>query len=117
MNLITFARAILRITKQKFSNTKYERLNLFLLIERIFLKKGSQINIVQATYEETNRCYKLLVSDTQKMIKLSLREKCPNTEFFSGPYIPSFGLNAGKYGPEKTPDLDTFHTVFNLGCY
>ena len=23
----------------------------------------------------------------------SLREKCPNTEFFSGPYFPAFGLN------------------------
>ena len=47
-------------------------------------------------------------------------------EVFSGPYFPVFGLNmeiyevnvnsvfspnAGKYGPEKTPYLDTFHTV------
>ena len=23
----------------------------------------------------------------------SLRENCPNTEFFSGPYFPSFGQN------------------------
>ena len=43
---------------------------------------------------------------------------------FSGPYFPAFGLNAeryevslvfspnaGKYGPEKTPYLDTFHAV------
>ena len=29
---------------------------------------------------------------------------------FSGPYFPAFG-NAGKYGPEKAPYLDTFHTV------
>ena len=57
--------------------------------------------------------------------------------FFSGPYFPVFGLNAeiysksvnlrihpnrGKYGPEKTPYLDTFHTVkrdinlFHKGC-
>ena len=28
-----------------------------------------------------------------------------------GPYFPSFGLNMGKYRPEKTPYLDTFHTV------
>ena len=34
----------------------------------------------------------------------SLREKCPNTEFF-------FVQNAGKYGPEKTPNLGTFHPV------
>ena len=35
---------------------------------------------------------------------------------FSGPYFPAFGLdtespNAGKYGLEKTPYLDTFHAV------
>ena len=55
------------------------------------------------------------------MYTLSLREKCPDMEFFSGPYFPAFGLNteylpvfspnAGKYGPEKTPPLDTFHAV------
>ena len=28
-----------------------------------------------------------------------------------GPYFPVFGLNAGKYGPEITPYLDTFHAV------
>ena len=42
-------------------------------------------------------------------------------EVFSGPYFPAFELNterygvfssnAGKYGPEKTPYLDTFHAV------
>ena len=30
-----------------------------------------------------------------------------------GPYFPVFGLDAGKYGPEKTPYLDTFHAVDN----
>ena len=34
----------------------------------------------------------------------SLREKCPNTELF-------FVKNAGKYGPVKTPNLDTFYPV------
>ena len=29
----------------------------------------------------------------------------------SGPYFPTFGLNTGKYGPGKTPYLDTFHSV------
>ena len=33
-----------------------------------------------------------------------LREKCPNSVQISG-------SNAGKYGPEKTPYLDTFHAV------
>ena len=31
---------------------------------------------------------------------------------FTGPYFPAFGLNTGKYGPEKTPYLDTFRAVF-----
>ena len=30
---------------------------------------------------------------------------------FSGPYSPVFGLNTGNYVPEKTPYLDTFHSV------
>ena len=47
---------------------------------------------------------------------LPLREKCPNTEFFLVRIFPHsgwiFSPNAGKYGPEKTPYLDTFHAVF-----
>ena len=30
---------------------------------------------------------------------------------FSGLYFPVFSPNTGKYGPEKTPYLDTFHAV------
>ena len=30
---------------------------------------------------------------------------------FSDPYFPVFGRNTGKYGPEKTPHLDTFYAV------
>ena len=30
---------------------------------------------------------------------------------FSGPYFPVFSPKTGKYGPEKIPYLDTFHTV------
>ena len=30
---------------------------------------------------------------------------------FPGPYFPTFGLTVGKYGPEKSPYLDTFHRV------
>ena len=50
--------------------------------------------------------------------------KCVQIRSFSGPYFPAFGLNrrdtshlsvfspnAGKYGQEKTPYLDTFHAV------
>ena len=31
------------------------------------------------------------------IIKPSLCEKCPNTEFFSGPYFPGFGQNTERY--------------------
>ena len=34
---------------------------------------------------------------------------------FSGPYFPAFSPNTGKYGPEKTSYLDTFHAVKGTG--
>ena len=47
-------------------------------------------------------------------MKLPLREKRQNTEFFLVRIIlyygnTGFSPNTGKYGPEKTPYLDTFH--------
>ena len=49
---------------------------------------------------------------------------------FSGPFLPAFSLNTekygylsifnpnvGKYGPEKTPFLDTFHAVIKTGVF
>ena len=32
----------------------------------------------------------------------------------SGPYFPVFSPNTGKYGPEITPYLDTFHAVNHM---
>ena len=49
------------------------------------------------------------------LIHRSLREKCPNTELFLV-YFPVFGPNTGKYGPEITPYLDTFHAVVEAAC-
>ena len=48
-----------------------------------------------------------------EILSAILREKCPNMEFFSGSYFPVFGLNTGKYGPEKTSYLDTFQAVLH----
>ena len=55
---------------------------------------------------------------------LNTASKVPKYGVFSGPYFPSFGLNtsylsvfspnAGKYGPEKTPYLDTFYAVKDI---
>ena len=42
----------------------------------------------------------------------SLREICPNPEFF----LVCIFLYSGKYGPEKTPYLDTFHAVTGRRC-
>ena len=59
-----------------------------------------------------------------RSLTLTLREKYPNTEFFlvrifphsdwirrDTPYLSVFSPNVGKYGPEKTPYLDTFYAV------
>ena len=35
----------------------------------------------------------------------------PQYVVFSGPYIPVFRRNKGKYGPQKALCLDTFHEV------
>ena len=40
---------------------------------------------------------------------VTLREKCPNTEFFLDRIFPH--LDTGKYRPEKTPYFDTFYTL------
>ena len=47
-----------------------------------------------------------------------LQEKYPNTDFFLVRIFPHSEIrevpNPGKYGPEKTPYFDTFHTVLNF---
>ena len=49
-----------------------------------------------------------------KELTQSLREKCQNMEFFWSVFS-IFSPNAGKYGPEKTPYLETFHAVSCIG--
>ena len=36
---------------------------------------------------------------------------------FSSPYFHKFSSNMGKYGPEKTPYLETFHAVYDFDFY
>ena len=51
---------------------------------------------------------------------MSLREKYANTKdflvriFLYLDWIRRFSLNTGKYGPEKTPYLDTFHDLCKM---
>ena len=61
------------------------------------------------------------------LLEHPLREMCPNTEFSlvcifpysdlmrrDSPYSSAFSPNGGKYGPEKTPYLDSFHAMIPL---
>ena len=57
---------------------------------------------------------------TYDLVISALREKCPNMELFlvrifpHTLYLSVFSPNAGKYGPEMTAYLDTFHAVLLL---
>ena len=52
--------------------------------------------------------YLLRVTEySEKIKKVQIRS-------FTGLYFYVFGMNAGKYRPEKTPHLDTFHEVQTL---
>ena len=69
--------------------------------------------------EYNSFCINRILNFEQK-VKISLREKCPNTEFSRirseygeiRSYLSIFSPNAGKSGPEKTPYLDTFHALY-----
>ena len=60
--------------------------------------------------EISMRILKICGSSACRPLQITLREKCPNTEFFLlREYLSVFSPNVGKYGPEKTLHLDTFH--------
>ena len=50
-------------------------------------------------------------STPNKLPQLVTARKVSKYGVFSGPYFPVFRLNTEKYGPEKTPYLDTFDAV------
>ena len=63
-------------------------------------------------------------TEKKKQFEVSLCEKRSNAEFFlvniflhsdwirkDTKHLPLFSPNVGKYGPEKTPYLDTFHAL------
>ena len=90
------------------------------MIQRINLHILSQflsIQVLRISASNNNGTRKLQMSPSMAD---SLCEKCPNTKFFLvriflhsciTSYLSVFSPNAGKYGPEKTPYLDTFPTV------
>ena len=60
-----------------------------------------------------NVSYILLLNDIV-VVTNDTSWKVSKYEVFSDPYFPVFGLNTGKYGPEKAPYLDTFHAVWRV---
>ena len=67
----------------------------------MFYKNSS--STVKVNSHWLKRKSKLLIYDWNTASKVS------KYGVFSGPCFPVFGLNTGKYGPENTPYLDTFH--------
>ena len=58
-----------------------------------------------------------MIKHVNLKIIVSAKKHCVKSvqiRVISGPYFPVFGVNTGKYGPEKTPYLYTFYTVFIL---
>ena len=56
-----------------------------------------------------------MAKDGLRVLKPSLLQCVKSVQiqsFFSGQYFPVFGMNTGKYGPEKTLYLDTFHACY-----
>ena len=59
------------------------------------------------------KCFKYFILNVEKysyfvIVLRNTTWKESKCRVSSGPYFPVFGLNTGKYGPEKTPCLDTF---------
>ena len=67
-----------------------------------------EYNIGRTVVERRIKCCQIC---KMKCLAKIVCEKCPDAEFSSGPYFPIFSPNTEKYGPEKTPCLDTFHAV------
>ena len=61
--------------------------------------------------------FKLLCNGSSNSLKINFSfdgnhcVKSVQLRSFSGPYFLVFGLNTGKYGPEKTIYLEGFHVV------
>ena len=93
---------------RRISSVNVTKFRSFLRIWSQLLKKSLMenfifcpvINIWQHLKYASN--YKLTQQHCVKVSKYGV---------FSGPYCPVFSLKTGKYGPKKTPHLDTFHTV------
>ena len=48
---------------------------------------------------------------TKLIVRIGAAWKVSKYGVISGPYFPVLALNTGKYGPEITPNLNTFQAV------
>ena len=112
---------------------KLKVINTFYMITKLALSTARSI-LWNLRNQRNLRKAIIVFLHWQDNLRFILREKCPNTEFFSGPYFPVFGLNfeiypvmrrafspnAEKCGPKKSPYFDTFHVgysdIFSLIC-
>ena len=65
--------------------------------------------------QNSDNAYRMLSIGTfaqiLKQANITLFSKVSKYGVYSGLYLAVFGLNTGKYGPEKNPYLDTFHAL------
>ena len=73
---------------------------------QVFNEKDNRSQIVFIAEKELGDVHIDLIGILEDLPKLSLREMCPNTEFFLS--------ESGKIRTRKTPYLDIFHAVFTL---
>ena len=76
MGYISHLKCCLKSVSEKKLQIFFMRGSLPYAIDELFIEMA----ILQETFPAQNN---------------ALREKCPNTEFFSGPYFPVFALNMG----------------------
>ena len=85
-------------------------LNLFQLVDRNYLffdTVKKLILLIFYYYNKVEALNYIYTSDIHCVKSVQIR-------IFSGPYLPVFRLNTGKYGPKNTPYLDTFHAVIGV---
>ena len=74
----------------------------------IYLKMTQKIIHLTGNF---NLKINFIASFSPKQLSTAAAWKVTKYGIFFGPYFLVFGLNTGKYGPEKIPHLDTFHAV------
>ena len=83
--------------------------------------KNKNINyVIKLTATSEIHSWWVLLRSTRERNSLDTQiQNCVKSDqlrSFSGPNNPVFSPNTGKYGPEKTPDLETFHAVQFMSC-